>query len=190
MRSGLDMPLLNPPGNRALKTEHRDTFSGIPVPVRYHGRRTFYRLLGNFINKETGETQRNDQYGVSWFSKSVVDQLRDDFIEYSLLDPRPTGPLQPFLASIRNDLAVSYEWNSFDSLVELTVPEHDWIRAWAGLTKWQLEFQRRPDGRLLDGSFIQYVIYDVRSIPAKLINKMPLQHFFRTWSRQVPSRQA
>lgn len=181
------MAALNATGRVAPDPRDVTTFSGAPSPVSVDGPASIFRLLGTWKDLTTGRKARNNPYGAFWFSRSVIDVLREDFIDANYAgDAR--APAQSLIRNVREGLAVSYEWNTFDTLIELTIPPGATIEAWSGLTEWQLEYQSRPTGRLLSGGLVQYLVYDVARVPADLLRQKSLGQLWAQFSREMPAR--
>ena len=181
------MAALNATGRVAPEPRDLTTFSGAPLPLSLDGPASIFRLLGTWKDLTTGQKARSNPFGAFWFSRSVIDVLREDFIDANYSgDARPPG--QSLIRNVREGLAVSYEWNSFDTLIEMAIPAGASIEAWSGLTEWQLEYQSKPTGRLLSGGLVQYLVYDVARVPSAMLKQKPLGQLWAQFSRQMPAR--
>ena len=180
------MTLLNGPARPAIDPSDAATFAGIPSPVMLTGPLRLYRFLGTLVDATSNKKRRNNPLGAFWFGRTVYDVLRDEFREAALSGERIRNPARTILRSVREGLAVTYEWNTFDSLAEMTIPTGDTVAAWTGLTSWQIEWRSKPQGRTLEGGFVQYVIYDVGRMPSGIVTQYSVQSLWREFSRALP----
>ncbi len=182
------MALLNAGQRRALNADELASFSGTPVTVTVAGPKVLYRLLGTWRDSRTGKKGRNNPMGVFWFERSVVDLLKEEFLdhmEFELAGQRPRPGTSHVTAMIRDGLAVSQEWNSFDSLIEMRLDKGDQVEAWSGVTEWQVAYQTKPDGRILAGGFVQYVVHGVHTIPQTVFRRRSLVQIFEGFSANL-----
>lgn len=180
------MAALNASGRTAPDPRDTVTFSGAPMPIGLSGPVSLYRLLGTWRDRTTGKKARNNPMGTFWFGKTVIDILREDFRDAALSGERVRRPGESIMKGIREGLAVSYEWNTFDSVVEMVIPRGASIEAWSGVTEWQLEYQSKPSGRLLEGGLVQYLVYDVAKV-SNLLKQRPLTQIWAHFSRELPA---
>lgn len=182
------MTLLNAGSRRSLTAEERASFSGDPVWGPVSGPRSLYRLLGTWRDTKTGRKGRNNPRGVFWVSAAVVQILRAellDQLEFELSGQRARpGHANP-LHFIRDGLAVSVEWNSFDSLIELPLGPGQSVGAWSGVTEWQLAYQAKPGGPTLSGGFVQYVVPGLEALPESAFRRYSLTTVWEMLSRNL-----
>lgn len=180
------MTLLNSLARTTIRPQHAATFSSSPSSTILDGPLVVYRFLGTLVDTATRKKSRNNPHGVFWFGSSVYEVLRDDFREAALSGERIRNPAQTILKGVREGLAVTYEWNTLDLIIRMTIPRGDTVSAWTGLTAWQLEWLSKPQGRTLSGGFVQYVIYDVASMPTSVLKQYTLQTIWREFSQGLP----
>ncbi len=181
------MAALNASARTAPDSRDVTTFSGAPTRIHLDGPVSIFRLLGTWKDMKTGKKARSNPLGTFWFSQSVIDVLREDFIDAAFSGDARV-PAQSLIRNVREGLAVSYEWNTFDSLIEMAIPAGATVDAWSGVTEWQLEYQAKPTGRLLSGGLAQYLVYDAAKVPANLLRQKSLTQLWSQFSKQMPAQ--
>ena len=108
-----------------------------------------------------------------------------DQMEFELSGHRPrAGHFHP-MNFIRDGLAVSEEWNSFESIIELPLRQGQSVGVWSGVTDWQLAYQSKPGGRILSGGFVQYVVPGMEKLPDTAFRRYSLTTVWEMLSRNI-----
>lgn len=117
-----------------------------------------------------------------WYGPKLLAEITEDFIHAAMDDERVRSPGLNLLNSARYDLAVSHEWNSFDWFCTLKIPAGVSIECWVGPTAPQPEWQAKPDGRILHGGLVQYLVYDLDGFSPSMFKREPVVTLWRRLS--------
>jgi hypothetical protein len=180
--------MLNAGSRREMSADEKASFSGDAVWGPITGPRSIYRFLGTKRDIKTGKKSRNYPRGAFWVSAAVVQILRTELLdqmEFELAGQRPRPGHSSPLNFIRDGLAVSEEWNSFDSLIQLPLRQGQSLGAWSGVTEWQLAYQAKPGGPQLSGGFVQYVVPGMEALPESAFRRYSLTTVWEMLSRNI-----
>lgn len=178
------MALLNAGAVDAVKAEDLEanlqTFSSAPELTIFSGPLSLFRIVG--VQLRGGKKERTFPSGRFWTDQSLIEQLEEDFVASAYSGGEGDAD-RSSLIGVRDDLAISYEWNSMDSVAELRIPEGSSLEGFVGPADRQPERLAALDGRHLSGGATQYLIYGVDKL-GHLITVRPFGTIWRNASRR------
>lgn len=158
-------------------------FNGVVSRFSMSGPRRLYRLCGSYLQGADdfgpARKERNSQYGVWWFDAEFFWNTLD---AVTGVGENPTEVNRTLRRLIREATAVSFDWNSFDSIWEMNIPTGRSVDLFWGIAKEQPFFSTpgladEQAGGVLPGGIVQFLIYDVKQKYADLVSKSPRPFF-------------
>jgi hypothetical protein len=122
----------------------------------FEGRPKFEILKGPFELYRFGL-----QPGLWWYGESLLTEMREEYLETSLSDARS------------------------QAVDVMMFPRDGLIEAWVGRTSPQPEWTTLPDGRILNGGLVQYLVYDLSKAPLSIFSKQTTVSLFQKWGKMI-----
>lgn len=163
------MPALNAAGRTRIDPAHARNFDGPAKSELLTGPLDLYRF--------------GLQPGLWWYDKSVLTEMREEYLDATLSDARSQAV--DVMMFPRDGLAVSREWNKFGWVMTMKLQSGQSIEAWVGRTSPQPEWTTLPDGRILNGGLVQYLVYDLSKAPGWIFTKQTTVSLFQQWGRMI-----
>jgi hypothetical protein len=160
---------INSTGRSKIDPTHERNFEGRPK---------FEILKGPFELYRFGL-----QHGLWWYGESLLTEMREEYLETSLSDARSQAV--DVMMFPRDGLAVSRQWNKLGWVMTMKLTHGQSIEAWVGRTSPQPEWTTLPDGRILNGGLVQYLVYDLSKAPLSIFSKQTTVSLFQKWGKMI-----
>jgi len=164
------MATLNGVRRTAIDPADLSAFDGPPKFRLVQGPARLYRFC-----------KPNHPRGRWWFGSSLIDTLKEDFYD-SVYGDGPRQKDEDGTRFVRNELAVSREWNKFAWLSILTLSGGEALDCFVGPTSPQPEWQKKKDGPMLGGGHMQIVIYEIGMVPSRNFSETSMMALWQKWS--------
>jgi hypothetical protein len=163
------MPPLNASGRTKVELVHARNFDGPIKRMALKGPLELYRF--------------GFQPGLWWYDDALLSEMREDYVDANLNGLRSNAV--DVMMVPRDGLAISREWNKLGWVTTMELNNGQSLEAWVGRTSPQPEWTSLPDGRILNGGLVQYLIYDVSKAPASIFRKQTTVSLFEKWGRSI-----
>ncbi|MGO8793497.1 MAG: hypothetical protein ACLQLC_01635 [Candidatus Sulfotelmatobacter sp.] len=163
------MPPLNATGRTKVDPAHERNFDGPIKRDILNGPQQLYRF--------------GLQPGLWWYDDTVLKEMREEYMEANLNGLRSNAV--DVMMFPRSGLAISRQWNKLGWVTTMELRHGQSLEAWVGRTSPQPEWTNLPDGRILNGGLVQYLIYDVNKAPGSIFSKQTTISLFEKWGRSI-----